>query len=217
MSTYVGYFDESGTHDGSTHVVVGGFVAEVDAWKALDVEWQRFISSSPFNLEYLHMTDFVARVDTYKTWSESERKQFMLGVTAIIHDHVSACVAATFPAVHHAAFKKIDRTIASAHALSAVACWKNIGTWADENGIEGRVASVFEEPSKSAKDRKAKHEILDFHSDIKRTKPDIARQYRLNGIGFTDKKSSQAVQTADFFAFETYKRMTQGVTNKKQI
>src|SRR5215469_8258118 len=65
MAILAGYFDDSGTHDSSTCVVVAGAVASVNQWNRLAQEWAQTIE--PWNLlhGYFHMADFVSGQGAY--------------------------------------------------------------------------------------------------------------------------------------------------------
>lgn len=57
--------------------------------------------------------------------------------------------------------------------------------------------------------------MLQAHSDIRLNRPELAKEWHLGDIGF-ETKLSKRLQAADFFAYETYKRMTENITDVKR-
>jgi hypothetical protein len=70
------FFDESGTHDGSEIISVGGLIATYDGWSRWELEWQRILASR--GIEVFHFSEFMARKGEFENdWSDSERNDFM--------------------------------------------------------------------------------------------------------------------------------------------
>jgi hypothetical protein len=200
---FTAYFDDSGTHDGSPNTTVGGFLASVDQWQEFERLWNLLLYD--YGLEFFHMSDYESRFGVYKNWDNPKRIEFMQRLTGIIRRTLTAAIAATFPSRSYA---RIEAALASQSkeiGMSAVefcvaVCWKNIGAWADAVGQSSsvRVASIFEEGD-------YRNEVLTTHARFKNT-PGMAEAYRLGGIGFDD-KTCMPLQAADFFAYETHKRV----------
>jgi hypothetical protein len=55
MNLY-GYFDESGTHKGSTSFALAGFLGRADEWGVFAYRWQEALGG--FGLPFFHMVDF---------------------------------------------------------------------------------------------------------------------------------------------------------------
>lgn len=49
------YFDESGTHDGSPVMVIGGFLIESEEARKLELAWKVMLDR--YGIEFFHMTD----------------------------------------------------------------------------------------------------------------------------------------------------------------
>ena len=210
-------FDDSGTHTRSLNVTVGGFVAEVGQWIHLEREWNDLLQE--FGLipspGYFHMTDFEARVKPYNTWDNAKRRDFIQKLTGIIKRRANAGIAASLP-THN--FEKMvvamppdSFPVGYQYYMCAQVCWKNIGAWANRYyPEETSIASIFEEGTAG------KGLVLEGHADLIRNHKDIARESRLGALGFAFKEESPSLQAADFFAYETYKRMIENITDVKR-
>ncbi|HLH76619.1 MAG TPA: hypothetical protein VKV28_07415 [Candidatus Binataceae bacterium] len=90
------FFDESGTHDESDLVVVGGLLATYEAWAAAELEWNRILATkrdkNERSLEVFHYTDFMARQPPWD-WPTPERDRFMERLTTVIGEHATLGIA----------------------------------------------------------------------------------------------------------------------------
>jgi hypothetical protein len=212
-SVFVAYFDDSGSHVGSANVTIGGFVAHVNEWKEFEREWRLLLAE--FEIEFVHISEYVARRGPYEKWADSRRVDFMRKLTGIIRRRARAAIAASFP-IHN--YEKIkDIVVAQAVEFSTTAlvycagvCWKNLGDWARDTGKgkDVRIASVFEEGDHDS-------EILEAHRRFKNT-PMVEEEWRLGDIGF-DNKKCLPLQAADFFAYETHRRIKSPATWRKSV
>lgn len=55
-----GYFDDSGHVTNKKVLLVCGFVATVEQWNVFEKEWAAILRNPKFDLDYLHMKEFVA-------------------------------------------------------------------------------------------------------------------------------------------------------------
>jgi len=208
LSVFAAYFDESGTHDGSSNLTVGGFVASVEQWKHFDHEWTELLQK--FGLlpqpGYFRMAEYESRrVFPYTNWPNTRHQEFAKRLVGIIKRRVNVGIAASMPTD---VFNRMSAARPSfwpkgyPYATCAQVCLKAVGAWFTEHHPEEeQIASVFAEGTTGA------GLILRIHADLSENHPDIAREYRLGGIGFDSPKRLTALQAADFFAYETYKRM----------
>jgi hypothetical protein len=87
---YNSYFDESGTHDQSDLVVVGGLVSTYQSWIQAEREWEGVLNHK--HIAFFHFTDFMARRPKFN-WSDPERDNFMERLTTVIGDNIALGVA----------------------------------------------------------------------------------------------------------------------------
>jgi hypothetical protein len=81
------FFDEAGTHDQSDLVVVGGLLADYQAWANAELEWLKVLKHAGVSIPF-HFTDFMARQPPWD-WPDSKRDDFMERLTTIIGDTIA--------------------------------------------------------------------------------------------------------------------------------
>lgn len=90
------FFDESGTHDQSDVVVVGGLLATYRSWVRAEIEWNRVLALKKDKdgnpLRVFHYTDFMARIPPFD-WPDCERNNFMERLTTIIGENITLGIA----------------------------------------------------------------------------------------------------------------------------
>jgi len=212
---FTAYLDDSGTHDGSLNVTVGGFVADVEQWHHFEREWAELLAD--YGLDetpgYFHMVDYEARNHpTYGTWSKEKRIEFMRRLTGIIRRRVSAGIAASLPAHNLQRIQKVlDNAFHKGYAYMTCTqvCWKNIGSWASANNHHEMIDSVFEAGAEGS------GLVFHAHADLIKNHADLVREWHVGGIAF-DTKRMKPLQAADFFAYESYKRMIESITDRKR-
>lgn len=210
---FTAYFDDSGTHGGSPNVTVGGFVADVQEWEQFSREWALLLEEFELdkNPGYFHMVDYSSmQHPIYGAWGKDKRIDFMRKMTGIIKRRVRAGIAGTFPA-HN--LKKMQEVLPHTfpsegypYMTCGQVCWRNIGNWAREYNHAERVASVFEEGTEG------KGFLLNAHAELT-LKEEVAARFHLGGISFGLKRDVKPLQAADFFAYETHKRMKDTFAN----
>jgi hypothetical protein len=210
---FTAYFDDSGTHDGSLNVTVGGFVADVDQWVHFTREWGEFLVE--FGLDehpgYFRMADYESRKGLpYEHWDNAKHLECIRRATGIIRRRVTAAIAASFPAHSLAQMRRVlPRAFPKeyAYVTCAQVCWKNLGQWADEHHpTERRIGSVFERGTAG------EGAVAQAHAQAAAS--NLAEEWRMGGIRFDFKKKMLPLQAADFFAYETYKRVNEYITDR---
>ena len=69
-----GYFDESGTHDGSPVVIVAGFVATAEKWG--DYERDLAALNAEYGVSVFHAKDWRGRKGSFKGWPHQRRATY---------------------------------------------------------------------------------------------------------------------------------------------
>src|SRR5579864_2103236 len=87
-----GFFDESGTHDQSDLVVVGGLLASYESWARAELEWGQILKSKGLAIPF-HFTDFMARQPPWNNWLDTERDDFMERLTTVVGENVTLGIA----------------------------------------------------------------------------------------------------------------------------
>ncbi len=209
-------FDDSGTHSGSECVAVGGFVADVEQLAHLEREWAELLSEFELvpNPGYFHMAEFESRVGPY-AWEDGRRTEFVQRMTGIIGGRASALIAASFPTRNFESLKGnlkgIDFPRGYQYSACVQVCWSHIGSWAAENHLdEGDIETVLEDGTCG------KGLVIESHRYLSNPPGDNAKRIRLGPVTFATKRESQALQAADFIAYEVYKRTLENIRNGKR-
>ena len=79
------YIDESGTHDDSVAIAVGGFASTPEVWMAFEKPWREILGR--FGIDRFHMSDFVARVPPFDRFDEQERHDLISSLVDCISRH----------------------------------------------------------------------------------------------------------------------------------
>jgi hypothetical protein len=84
---WTAYFDESGTHDESPIMLMGGFVAPAENWKCFNVGYWQLLD---FNgVAYLHGTELHHGKGQYRGWSPEKINALILSVQNLINKHLA--------------------------------------------------------------------------------------------------------------------------------
>jgi hypothetical protein len=81
------FFDESGTHDGSDIITVGGLISSYDGWSRWEIEHQRILKA--FGINVFHFSKFMARKGEFNNdWSDEKRNEFMERLCTTVSDNI---------------------------------------------------------------------------------------------------------------------------------
>ena len=204
------HVDDSGTHDGSRGVVLAGFVSTPEQWSHFDRDWRSLLQEFQIP-RYFHMADFESRFGVYEGWSNERRKEFIKKLTGIIRRRSIAGIAASCPAHNYEKLKAGLPKVAfqTPFTMCMGVCWRLLGEWADNRDHAEVVATICETGTEG------EGEILTMHGQFINDEK-IQRQYRLGPLAFDTKEGALPLQAADFFAYETYKRMNEVVTGGRR-
>ena len=72
MLTITGYFDASGTHDGSEQVVLAGWLSTAKGWVPFEKAWRALLEHH--GLSMFHMRQFAHHRGEFEHWSEPQRR-----------------------------------------------------------------------------------------------------------------------------------------------
>jgi hypothetical protein len=192
---------------------VGGFVADVDQWVHFTREWAEFLKE--FGLDeypgYFRMADYESRKGRpYDQWDNAKHLECIRRATGIIRRRVNAAIAASFPAHSLAQMRRVKPEAFGkeyAYVTCAQVCWKHLAQWADEHHpTEERIASVFEHGTEG------EGAVMQAHAQASASR--LVKAWRMGAIGFDFKKTMPPLQAADFFAYETYKRVNEYIADR---
>lgn len=196
----VAYFDESGTHEDSGIVAVGGFISTAPRWGEFCAQWQ--VALSEFGLGYFHMADFANRVSPYNTWTEEQRRDRLLRFLTIIKANVIGSIGISF---QKTAFdllfsRRTKATCGGAYGLASSACFMDMGNLLSGLNIGGGVDYVFESGAQGASQMNRT-----FLANI--NDPEQRERLHLSSLRFENKRDCLPLQSADVLAYELYKQL----------
>ena len=83
--TWTAYLDESGTHDSSPIMLMGGFLIRAQKLAAFNEKWHSLLKSSC--VQYCHGKELKHRTGQFKGWSLEKRNAFVLEANRIIEKY----------------------------------------------------------------------------------------------------------------------------------
>lgn len=199
MTLLEGYFDESGTHNGSSVVVVGGCLMAKENALAFSQEWQAVLSH--YGLPCFHSADFNSRYPPFDKLGDREWEQVRQELLSVALRHVQTIVLSALKTKDYEEALidcGLTETI-SKYAICGIACMSIVHDWAERHSHTGRIPFLFDH---------WKGHVHSFSQSYlyARKKPGFADKFRLGGLTFEDKKEFVPLQAADIIAYEGYKR-----------
>lgn len=73
LAFFVGYLDDSGTHQGSEVVVAGAVMANVDAWSSVSESWQDVLDK--YGVSCFHYSDYDSNQGEFRGWGEDRERK----------------------------------------------------------------------------------------------------------------------------------------------
>lgn len=194
-STLRAYFD-AGLQEKTRVYYVAGYVGFPDDWKVFDRKWRAFLRRN--NLPHFHMTDYVARVEHYKGWSDSLRLAIMQRIVALVAGSVRLGVAMALLLDDYDRLSAEDKKlIPDTYGLCLTACVAKTARLLHDSGIRtAEIDYVFESgDAGQGRTRVALEELF--------ANPATRKQYALRSLTFEPKASFPGLQLADVLAWET--------------
>lgn len=191
------YFDESGTHDGSSAIVVAGYLSSEERWEDFARAWTDMLRET--SLIRWHQVHFAHSVKEYTGWADKKRVESMQRVTKIINETVICGVVCGVDAT---AFKELSPRFSTPpyapYAFCAMVCFKHLEKWAAENFHSDPIDCIFESGAQGG------GEISRMVQDLMSDEDGDKLSFRIGSVRFESKKDVLPVQAADVLAYEFY-------------
>lgn len=84
---WIAYFDESGTHDESPIMLMGGFLAPAENWKCFEADYWQLLKIN--DVSFVHGTELLHRKGQYKRWKPEKINALILSVQNLINKHLA--------------------------------------------------------------------------------------------------------------------------------
>jgi Protein of unknown function (DUF3800) len=189
------YFDETGTHDQSEMVMIGGLVSAADDWQSLENDWQRLLSN--LEIAYFHASECNAGDGIFASLPREFRYDLARNLAKIIASHVVGTVQANIFREDWMAQKDgLERHFSDPYHFCFESCMHRLSTWSKQHANGERVALVFalqnERPSRA-------YQLYSAY-----TMEPMWRE-QLGNLTFSRASECPALQAADLFAYEFFR------------
>jgi hypothetical protein len=187
------FIDESGTHKGAIRTCVAGLLYDEKNLKGLDSAWKEALEQ--VGIEYFHAKDSSALRGQFKGWERKKEGEFWTRLIGLIKNHApGGAIAYITEEDQFDAYRKSHSWEYSQYTTCAFAC----------------IELLFEVARKLGDDH------VDFTIESGHKKMGelntLLMKLRESGMagsyGFRDKKDSRPLQSADLWAYEARKRLT---------
>lgn len=201
-----GYFDESGTHEGSDNVVVAGFLAAKDSWNEFSKEWAKAlveldIPADARGVRMFHMKHFAHTLGLFKKdeWPESRRRETLAFLLEITTRHAGASVAAVVPrSLYDSLLSDTTKLFyGSPYGLAATTLLASVSSRVFEMHPDPWVAYVYESGA-PGRDGFEKSLIRVINN------PEMQEELRALSLRFENKRQFLPLQAADILAYELH-------------
>jgi Protein of unknown function (DUF3800) len=208
------YVDESGTHDGSPMLAIGGYMFKREQAARFSRDWKKILDQ--YGLTAAHMTDAVHCAQDYKRAGmtlaecdqcnrrliENTKRRTMFGFGVSVDPLRYAEIVGT------------ANNAPSAYTFCLMGCMTIIRRWIERTAFDGYVAYVFE----SGHDRQ--QEAHRFISDALLYTESAKEKHRYASHNFIDKKLALPLQAADMLAWHYYhyhfRKVTMGIETPRK-
>lgn len=201
MLTLTGYFDASGTHDGSEQVVLAGWLSSDKRWIPFEEEWRALLEH--YGLPMFHMREFAHHRGAFERWSEPQRRIRFAEFAALIAKYTLSSLAVCVPVKEfEAEFSPAARKhVGGPYGLAASVLMLQARHFVEESlkpeGSPFEIAYVFESGDVGVGQvmKLVQANLLDA---------DQAAKMHLLSFRIEDKRKFVALQAADILAYELY-------------
>ncbi len=204
---FTAYLDESGIDPKAQDIVLAGYLATNDQWKAFEHEWNNAISE--FGLSQFHMTDYAAKVKPYNTWTTKQREDRYARLVKIINSNTTCSVGMIMSRVEYAAaMGDIARTMPAGSygfIFTQLTLFTPVALWSMGN-TRPQIAYVLERGA-------GRHigDAIHIMDEIAELFDRISlEQNRISPLGYLSAKTEKKerfvpLQAADILAYQLYR------------
>lgn len=202
------YFDESGTHDGSPIVVVGGYIFDSDRVDAFSERWWAALKEK--GVEYFHTTEAVCQTGAFSHLSDGEADQLIRQLIPLIQEYTEAGFAISIEKPIFDLLVPINPVLADEYALVAWRLMSKLNQALGELGKSAEKTAFFFEAGHSG--QTSFNDLINLLLSEDRARERVG----YTSHAFVNKKESPAVQAADFLVWQTAKSFKQFRAFKRQ-
>lgn len=193
------YVDESGSHEGSPILALGGYVYLSEKAKSFSVEWEKVLKE--YSLPYFRMSACAHGNDPFDRLDVAARDIVVRKLIKLIHEYSEYGFAVS---VNEELYERLIPAVlrdrfGSAYAFCVRQCLTCINNWANSSEFSGYIAYFFESghASENEADRILNEEYK--QNEI------LVRHFKYVSHTFGDKRVILPLQSADLLAWQFFK------------
>jgi hypothetical protein len=179
----------------------------------LDREWRLLLATE--NLPYIHMKEFAHSTGPFESWKgdEPRRRELVCRMVGIIARRVRISIGIVIDRAGYASARTESEIFSGFYVNEYTAAGfmslLRTSTWAEERGVDGRIAFVFDKGNPKRKDFQKAFDLAD--------QTPLTAEYRMGCLTFGDDIEITPLQAADFIAYEVCKFCTDAANQKKRV
>jgi hypothetical protein len=198
LAMIICYMDESGTHEASKAVAVGGYVARWEQWIKFRRRWNLLLKK--YGVSDFHMKDIAHFKREFEGWKEDRRNSFLEGAAAIIRRHTILAFGVGFITADYEANERADKYLVCLHGAIQLLLFGTVNYRRFLNLRTGeRISFVFDQ--KPGFEGGAEKVFAYLREKVE------SADRLLGNITFAQRKDCEPLQAADFFAYEITKAL----------
>lgn len=190
------YLDESGIHDESPVILIGGFVAKQPLWAALEPDWQQRLENQ--GLTYFHAADCEAGRGVFSDLDRPRRDALFVGLAEVIAQHKPVAIGCALKREH---WKAVDpswrKYFPDPYHMCFEFCMQQLANWTNAENDGEPIALMF---AKHDSYESAARQVYAFYEGDKKWAKSFV------SLAFGEPKKIVALQTADLIVYEKTKR-----------
>ncbi|MEM1129458.1 MAG: DUF3800 domain-containing protein [Pseudomonadota bacterium] len=217
------YADESGTHDNSRILSVGGFLFEENSAVEFSHDWREQLKKR--DIDYFRMSELThPHNNKYSDWSDEELLKFEKSLIEAIATHALAGFAVSFS---ERDFSKVEfpsitgssKLVVRSYSFCIGHILGQIRRWADTQGLDGDISYIFEaghqhQGHANSYIGNVSREELRIAKD--KALAGLKRIYRFHDYGFRDKSEALPLQAGDLLAWLWRNATQKRIDNKSE-
>ena len=142
MALFEAYFDESGSHDGSSVLCLAGYLFDEVASLQLDGEWKTVLDD--YSLPFFRMSACAHGTYPFESLSMQQRIDCETRLIHIIKRHMRLGVTVTVNEAEYSEWSAPEHIFGSAYTWCCYMCLVGIGNWIKRANFQGEMAYFFE-------------------------------------------------------------------------
>jgi hypothetical protein len=201
MNLFGAYFDESGCHDGSRVLAVGGYLIRADRAARMERKWKAALKR--YGLPYFHMVECAHGSGAFALLSKTSRIRVQTRMIELIKKHTALGFVTI---VNPKRFEQVE-PLPDPYTFSVNACLMGICAWFTDKP-DSEIDFVFEAGHRNGK--KADQHLMQHKNS---RDEDISRYYRSHR--FANKHDACLLQAADLLVWQSAKFMRDKVSKSR--